>query len=96
MESQPRFLPNSDLKLMDQVSEVLRYHHYSYRTEETYCDRIKRYIHFYDCNTHPRDLGYRDVERFLSDLAVRQNVAASTQRKALNALIFLYREVLQK
>jgi len=74
MESQPRFLPNLDLKLMDQVREVLRYHHYSYRTEKTYCDWLKRHIHFFDCNTHPGDLGYRDIERFLSDLAVRQKV----------------------
>ncbi|MFP3983651.1 MAG: phage integrase N-terminal SAM-like domain-containing protein [Desulfurivibrionaceae bacterium] len=53
---------------MDQVREVLRYHHYAYRAEQTYCQWILRYIHFFDCGTHPRDLGTYDVERFLSDL----------------------------
>ncbi|MCK5659585.1 MAG: phage integrase N-terminal SAM-like domain-containing protein, partial [Alphaproteobacteria bacterium] len=48
---------------------------------------------FYDGNTHPRELTFRDVERFLSDLAVRCEVSASTQRQALNALVFLYRNV---
>ena len=42
MEGKKKFRPNSDLKLMDQVREVLRYHHYAYRTEQTYCDWIKR------------------------------------------------------
>ncbi|MBC8207851.1 MAG: integron integrase [Desulfobulbaceae bacterium] len=79
---------------MDQVREVLRYYHYAYRTETTYCQWILRYIHFYGGKTHPRELGSKHIERFLSDLAVQGNVAASTQRQALNALIFLYRNVL--
>ncbi|MBU1344931.1 MAG: integron integrase [Proteobacteria bacterium] len=94
MESQPKFHPNPKLKLMDQVREVLRYHHYAYRTEQAYCHWILRYIYFFGSKTHPRDLDSRDVERFLSDLAVSREVSASTQRQALNALVFLYREVL--
>lgn len=94
MESKSKFQPNSKLKLMDQVREVLRYHHYAYRTEQTYCQWILRYIRFFDCKKHPRDLGAREVERFLSELAVKEKVSASTQRQALNALVFLYREVL--
>ncbi len=81
---------------MDQVREVLRYHHYAYRTEQTYCQWILRFIHFFGGKTHPEALGAKDVERFLSDLAVNRKVAASTQRQALNALVFLYREVLNK
>ncbi len=96
MESKAKFHPNPKLKLMDQVREVLRYHHYAYRTEQTYSQWILRYIYFFGGKTHPRNLGARDVERFLSDLAVRLEVSASTQRQALNALIFLYREVLDK
>ncbi|MBF0351799.1 MAG: integron integrase [SAR324 cluster bacterium] len=88
------FRPNPELKLMEQVREVLRYHHYAYRTEQTYCQWILRYIHFYGGKTHPKDLGAKQVERFLSDLAVNGQVVASTQRQALNALVFLYREVL--
>jgi integron integrase len=94
MKSQSKFRPNPDLKLMDQVREVLRYHHYAYRTEQTYCQWILRYIRFYGGNTHPRELTFKNVERFLSDLAVRCEVSASTQSQALNALVFLYRHVL--
>lgn len=96
MENKPKISPNPNLKLMDQVREVLRYHHYAYRTEQTYCQWILRFIHFFGGKTHPKDLGVRGVERFLSDLAVKKEVAASTQRQALNAIVFLYREVLDK
>ncbi len=47
MESKKKFKPNPDLKLIDQVKEVLRYHHYALRTEQTYCDWIKRFLKFY-------------------------------------------------
>jgi len=94
MESQSKFRPDPKLKLMDQVREVLRYKHYAFRTEQTYCNWILRYIHFHGSTVHPRELTYRNVERFLSDLAVNQKVATSTQNQAFNALLFLYREVL--
>ena len=94
MESQLKFRPNPKLKLMDQVREVLRYHHYAYRTEQTYCQWILRYIRFFGSKTHPCDLNAQHVERFLSDLVVRDEVSASTQSQALNAIVFLYREVL--
>ena len=94
MENKPRFRPNPKLKLMEQVREVLRYRHYAYRTEQTYCQWILRFTHFFGGKTHPRELGFRDVEHFLSDLAVNREVSASTQRQALNAIVFLYREVL--
>ena len=94
MESKPKFRPNQSLRLMDQVKEVLRYHHYAYRTELTYCQWILRYIHHFGGKTHPNALGAREVESFLSHLATVGKVSASTQRQALNALVFLYREVL--
>jgi len=94
MESKPKFHPNPNLKLMDQVREVLRYHHYAYRTEQTYCQWILRYIHYFGGKTHPRLLGARDVESFLSHLATEGKVTGSTQRQALNALVFLYKHVL--
>jgi integron integrase len=96
MENKAKFHPNPELKLMEQVREVLRYHHYAYRTEQTYCQWIVRFIYFFGAKTHPRNLGVRDVERFLSDLAVKRGVSPSTQRQALNAIVFLYREVLDK
>jgi len=94
MEIKTGFRPNPDLKLMDQVREVLRYYHYAYRTEQSYCDWILRYVRFFGGQTHPKELGSADIERFLSDLVSRQKVAAATQKQALNALVFLYHKVL--
>ncbi len=61
MENKPKFHPNQNLKLMDQVREVLRYYHYAYRTETTYCQWILRYIHFYGGQTHPQELGAKHI-----------------------------------
>jgi len=94
MGSKIKFKPDPNTKLMDQVREVLRYYHYAYRTEQTYCDWIKRYLKFYGMQRHPREMGALEVERYLSDLATEGKVAASTQRQALNSIVFLYREVL--
>jgi hypothetical protein len=82
--SRPReaFIPNPKLKLLDQVSEVMRFKHYSLRTERTYREWIRRYILFHG-KRHPREMGRAEVERFLSDLAVTRKVAASTQKQAL-------------
>ena len=77
-ENRPKFRPNPKLKLMDQVREVLRYHHYAYRTEQTYCQWILCYIHHFGGKTHPNRLGTKDVERFLSHLATEGKVSAST------------------
>jgi integron integrase len=89
------FIPNPKLKLLDQVSEVMRFKHYSIRTETTYRDWIKRFILFH-AKRHPREMGAPEVSRFLSDLAVRGRVAASTQNQAFNALLFLYDQVLHQ
>ncbi|MDL1988177.1 MAG: phage integrase N-terminal SAM-like domain-containing protein [Deltaproteobacteria bacterium] len=89
-----KFKPNPEYRLMDQVREVLRYYHYAYRTEQSYSFWILQYIKFYGGKTHPKDMGKNEVERFLSFLAEKKNVAAATQKQALNALIFLYKKVL--
>jgi integron integrase len=81
-------------KLLDVVRQIIRLKHYSDRTEETYIDWIKRYILFHD-KRHPREMGSREIEAFLSYLAIEGKVAASTQNQALSALLFLYREVLK-
>jgi integron integrase len=96
MESNKKFRPDPRLKLMDQVRQVLRYHHYAYRTEQTYCDWIVRYIKFHGSTKHPRDMGKSEIEAFLSHMATNGHVAAATQRQAFNAIIFLYRHVLDK
>ena len=90
-------VPNPKLKILDQVREVLRLRHYSIRTEQTYCDWIRRYIRFHRMKSREELLpGTGKVEAFLSDLAVNGQVAASTQNQAFNALLFLYREVLHE
>jgi len=94
MEVKGKFRPNPAYRLMDQVREVLRYYHYSYRTEQTYSSWILRYIKFYGGKIHPKNMGKYEVERFLSFLTEKRNVAASTQKQALNALVFLYGKVL--
>jgi len=96
MEVKRKFHPNPSLKLMAQVRETLRYYHYALKTEKSYCQWISRFIHFYDNKRHPKTMGALEVERFLSYLATHRNVAVSTQKQALNALVFLYREVLDQ
>jgi integron integrase len=81
-------------KLLDRVREAIRLKHYSYRTEETYVQWIRRYILFHN-KRQPQDMGVPEIEAFLSHLAVNENVAASTQNQAFSALLFLYRHVLQ-
>ena len=49
---------------MDQVREVFRYYHYAYRTEQTYCKWIMRYIRFFGGKKHPKDVGKAEIERF--------------------------------
>ena len=71
----------------------MRVKHYAYRTEKTYIFWIRRYILFHD-KTHPKDMGAKEIEAFLTHLAVNRHVAASTQNQALNALMFLYKKVL--
>jgi integron integrase len=82
-------------RLLDRVREALRSRHYSRRTEEAYVAWICRYIVFHD-KRHPIEMGAGEITRFLTDLAVRGKVAASTQNQALSALLFLYREVLNQ
>jgi integron integrase len=88
MESRPR-------KLLDQVRDVIRLKHYSYRTEQSYVGWIRRYILFHS-RQHPKDMGGAEVEAFLTHLAVERHVSASTQNQAFSALLFLYRNVLNQ
>jgi hypothetical protein len=78
LTTKPMFHPNPKLKLMDQVSEVLRYHHDAYRTEQTYCQWILRYINYFGGKTHPDVLGAKNIEAFLSPLATEGQVSALT------------------
>jgi len=83
----------SEQKLLDRVRDCIRTKHLSIRTEEVYLNWIKRYILFHQ-KKHPRELREQHIEQFLTSLAVDSQVSASTQNQALNAVLFLYREVL--
>ena len=80
-------------KLLEQLREAVRTRHYSLRTEEAYLRWVREHILFFG-KRHPAETGAQEVSEFLSHLAFRRNVAASTQNRALFALLFLYREVL--
>jgi hypothetical protein len=81
-------------KLLDEVRQVLRPHHYSIHTKHSYVELIVRFVRFHgmrsrvDCfPAEPK------IEAFLTDLALHRNVAAATQNQAINALVFLYKRV---
>ena len=80
-------------KLLGQMRDLIRRKHYSIRTEQAYLGWAKRYILFHR-KRHPQEMGEAQIVTFLSHLAVDRNVAASTQNQALNALVFLYKQVL--
>jgi integron integrase len=80
-------------KLLDQMREALRSRHYSRRTEATYCTWVKRYIFFHNVR-HPAEMAEPEINAFLTHLAVKERISASTQTQALSALLFLYRHVL--
>jgi len=82
-------------RLLDRVRDKIRLRHYSIRTEQAYCDWIKRFILFHG-KRHPEALGAPEVEAFLTHLAVERNVAAATQNLAKSSLLFLYRDVLER
>jgi integron integrase len=87
--------PERKYRLMEVVRTRLRERRYSPRTEQAYVFWIRRFVQFHG-RRHPRELGEPEVRRFLSHLATRDRVAASTQNQALAALTFLYDAVLRR
>lgn len=90
MSSAPQRSP-----FLEEVRAAIRVKHYSIRTEEAYVNWVKRYILFHN-KQHPGKMGASEVRDFLTHLAVDRHVAASTQNQALNALVFLYKVVLDR
>jgi site-specific recombinase XerD len=90
------------VRFLDQMKPALRSRHYSRRTEQTYCQWTKRFVQFHHLR-HPAEMGETEINAFLTHLAVKEKVSASTpacartadrQNQALSALLFLYRHVL--
>ncbi len=102
MSADAIFYPNtytgqlmSKSKLINQAKSIIRHRHYSEKTEQAYLDWIRKFMLFHK-NRNPRTLEADEIRAFLTWLAVKQKVAASTQNQALSAILFLYREVLKK
>ena len=82
-------------KLLDRLRDSLCSRHYSRRTEQAYCHWVKRFIYFHNVR-HPMDMAEAEINAFLTHLAVKERVSASTQDQALSALLFLYRHVISR
>jgi integron integrase len=87
--------PAQKPKLLDRLREALRSRHYSRRTEQTYCHWVKRFIFFHNMR-HPAEMAEPEINAYLTHLAVKEKVSASTQNQALSALLFLYRYVMDR
>ena len=82
------------IRLLDRVRHAVRVRQYSVSTEKVYIGWIRRYIFFHG-KRHPAEMGKMEVEAFLSHLAINRSVSPSTQNQAIQAILFLYRNVLQ-
>jgi integron integrase len=89
MDDIPVPIPVGERRFIDDIRADMRARGYAYSTERTYLHWIKRYVVF-NQRRHPKDMGKADIEAFLNYLAVEATVSPSTQRTALNALMYLY------
>jgi hypothetical protein len=87
-------VPNPKARLKEQFHEVCRFKHLALRSEEAYWGWVVRLVRFFESKVNPRVMTGEQLAEFLTHLAAVDKVAASTQNQALNALVFLYREVL--
>ena len=85
----------SSSPFLERVRAAIRVRHYSIRTEQAYLQWVRRFIVFHD-RRHPQTLGETEVAALLSDLAVQREVSPATQNQALNAIVFLYKAVLDR
>lgn len=88
-------IPEKPIKFIDQFRFFLRSKNYKYATEKTYVHWAVRFIYFHD-KRHPKDMGNREIEAFLTHLAVNRSVSQSTQATALNALVCMYTKFLNQ
>ena len=83
-------IPPKPVRFLDQLRLHIRESGLAYRTEQTYIHWAKRYIYFHN-KKHPKDMGNKEIEVFLNDLAVNKHCSVNTQKIALNALVYLYK-----
>ena len=80
-------------KLLHELTDAIRTRHYSIRTEQAYVKWVKNFMLFHQ-KKHPAEMGEKEISEYLTFLAVKRQVAASTQNQALSAILFLYKQVL--
>ena len=95
MNDIPTPLEQEKSPFLREVRQVIRARGLAYKTEKTYLSWIKRFIYFTGLQ-HPKDVGDQQVSDFLTDLAVNQEVVVNTQKTALNAVAFVYRDVIKR
>ena len=93
--SSPAIAQPGEPLFLVQVANACRLRHLAYSTEQSYVSWVKRFILFHN-QRHPKDMGPTEVRAFLTHLAVNRRVSASTQNQALNAIVFMYREVVRR
>lgn len=84
----------SSSPFLQSIRHLMRVNHYSFQTEKCYLYWIKDFIRFHKME-HPQNLSSQDVSDYLSHLAISRNVSVNTQSQALNALVFLYKRVIE-
>ncbi|ODS32868.1 MAG: hypothetical protein SCARUB_01974 [Candidatus Scalindua rubra] len=82
-------------QVLKKLQVEIRTRHYSYRTEQTYEQWVRRFLHFHDMKP-VESLGAADIKKYLEYLAVERKVSASTQNQALNAIVFFFKYVMKK
>ena len=82
-------------KLLDKVRTELRSKHYSRKTETAYTNWIKRFIFFHN-KRHPKDMGAEEIKSFVDNLVTNHHVSSATQNQALQGILFLYKNILNK
>ena len=95
MDDIPRNIPDKPVRLLDQVRAEIRARNLSYATERTYIHWIIRFIRFHN-KQYPGGMGSEQVEAFLNHLSVKRHCSVNTQKIALNALVFLFREFFKR
>jgi integron integrase len=85
--------PSRAPRLLDRYREEMVVRHYAQRTVSSYLSWVRRYLRFHHLR-HPREMGQDEINAFLTHLAVKEKLSASSQNQALGALLFLYRTVL--
>lgn len=91
MDDIPKPIPANPTRLFDQLRQFIRSQHKAYKTEKTYLHWIRRFIIFHN-KRHPQTMGEREIEQFLDQLVSKRSVSKNTQKTALNAIVFLYKQ----